>query len=106
MDHDKPAVAGFVNIHFDHIDLCILGSLERRNGIFNLPAANPAMGYYFREMVYSIHNDIPNVSGSEGSGSKTGYTSNGVRLSNPRSVIRMVCSNWAEREPSLVTAVH
>lgn len=106
MKHDKPAVAGFVDIHFDHVDVFILRSLQRRNGIFNVPAANPAMGYYFGETVYSIHNDIPNFSGIGWSGSKAGYTSYGVRLSNPWSVIRMVCSNWAEREPSFVTAVH
>jgi hypothetical protein len=35
------------------------------------------------------------------------YTSrsNGVRLSNPSSVTRIVCSNWADRELSSVTAV-
>lgn len=96
MINDKPAVAGFVNVHFDHLDVFILGSLQRRNGIFNVPAAISAMGYYFGEMVCSIHNDILNISNFSGigwSGSKTGYTSYGVRLSNPWSVIRMVCSN-------------
>ena len=83
MNHDKPAVAGFVNVHFDHVDVFILRSLQLRNGIFNVPAANPAMGYYFGKMVVSIHNDIPKFSGHGWSRSKTGYTSKGVRLSNP-----------------------
>ena len=61
MIHDKPAVAGFVNVYFDHFDVFILGGLQRRNGIFNMPVTNPAMGYYFGEMVYSIHNDIQNI---------------------------------------------